>query len=45
MRDREKVRDRKLLKVSSQCKRAKPKAQRPYPKKKPGEEGPKEKVY
>jgi len=44
-RGKEKEKDRKQLTVSSHCKRVKPRAQRPYPKKKQGEEGQKEKVY
>ena len=44
-RDKEKEKDRKLEGVSSHSKMVIPRAQRPYPKKKPGAEGQKEKVY
>ena len=44
-RDKEKGKDRRRLITSSTCKRVKPRAQRPYPRKMPREEGQKEKVY
>jgi len=44
-RDKEKEKDRKQLEISSHCKSVKPREHRPFPKKKPREEGQKEKVY
>lgn len=44
-RDKEKEKDRKIITIGSHSESVKQRAQRPYPKKKPGEEGLKEKVY